>query len=176
MNLPNKITIFRIILIPFVVITLYYEYTVLSTILFIIASLSDALDGYIARKYKLITDLGKILDPVADKLLVYSVLLVLVYLNRISFIFVIILLMRDLLVDAIRNVAASKGEVIAANMAGKIKTVTQMVSIIFLMLNNYPFTLFTDVRIDKILFFISVVLSVISGFIYAKNAKKYFKN
>lgn len=139
MNLPNKLTVFRIILIPFFVVFMqpfcdeWGHYAAL--IVFIIASLTDMLDGKIARKYNLVTNFGKLMDPLADKLLVNIALLCLMDQDLLPAIVVIIIIARDFIINAFRMLAASNDRVIAADMWGKVKTVTQMVMVIALLLH-----------------------------------------
>ena len=133
MNLPNKLTLWRIILVPFFVAALLIPFplhTIVALVLFIAASITDMLDGRIARKRNLITDFGKFADPLADKIVVLAALLCFVQNGWCDCIAVIIVLFREFTVTSIRLIAAAKGEVIAANIWGKVKTVTQMVAII----------------------------------------------
>jgi len=154
---------------------------------FIIASLTDMADGKIARKYNLITDLGKFLDSLADKILVISIMLGLVYLGRLSPILVMIIILREFAVSGLRMIAASKGEVIAARMIGKVKTVTQMVAIIYIMFepllirifgltyNGYPLETSAVTIIGDVLFGICVIMTIVSGIDYLIKGKKYLK-
>ena len=147
-------------------------------ILFVVGSATDAIDGKIARKYNLITDFGKFFDPLADKFLVNSALIFLACYGRIPALIIILMIGRDLAVDGIRFMAASKGEVIAANIFGKLKTVFQMVTIPFVMLNGFPFNyLFkehTYIFLD-VLLSITCAMSLISGFIYLYRGRKYIQ-
>ena len=133
MNLPNKLTILRIIFIPFFLVALYVDAIPggkwIALGLFIIAAATDALDGYIARKYNLVTNFGKFMDPLADKLLVSSAMIALIELNRISAIVVIVIIAREFIISGFRLVASDSGVVIAAGNLGKIKTVIQMVMV-----------------------------------------------
>jgi CDP-diacylglycerol--glycerol-3-phosphate 3-phosphatidyltransferase len=139
MNLPNKLTLLRIILIPVFIIVLMTGYYYISAVIFIVASATDALDGHIARKYNLITNFGKIMDPLADKLLVVSALICLVELGDVAGWMVIVILAREFTVTGLRAVAAAQGIVIAAGWSGKIKTVLQMIAVPALLLKNWPF-------------------------------------
>ena len=133
MNLPNKLTVGRIILVPLFVAALLIPFplhNIAALLIFIAASITDLLDGKIARKHNLITDFGKFADPLADKILVLSALLCFIQLGWCDCVAVIIVLFREFTVTSIRLIAAAKGEVIAANIWGKVKTVTQMVAII----------------------------------------------
>jgi len=132
MNLPNKLTLLRIILVPFVIAAIQIEFPfhhLAAGILFCIASITDALDGRIARRDNLITDFGKFADPLADKILVISVLVCFVKLGLCGAIPLIIIIFREFAVTSVRLVAAAKGKVIAANMWGKVKTVSQIIAI-----------------------------------------------
>ena len=133
MNLPNKLTVARILLVPFFVAALLIDFplnNLVALALFGAASLTDMFDGKIARKHGLITDFGKFADPLADKILVISALLCFVQLGLCDCVAVIIVLFREFVVTSIRLIAAAKGKVIAANMWGKVKTVTQIVAIV----------------------------------------------
>ena len=133
MNLPNKLTVGRIILVPLFVAALLIPFplhNIAALLIFIAASITDLLDGKIARKHNLITDFGKFADPLADKILVLSALLCFIQLGWCDCVAVIIVLFREFTVTSVRLIAAAKGEVIAANIWGKVKTVTQMVAII----------------------------------------------
>ena len=140
MNLPNKLTTFRVILIPFFVFFLLAPYfegygNYIALVIFIVASLTDFLDGKIARKYNLVTNFGKFMDPLADKLLVCSALICLIALDRIPAWIVIVIISREFIISGFRLIAAENGVVIAANYWGKFKTVSQMIMIILLILN-----------------------------------------
>lgn len=198
MNLPNKITISRLIIAVIMIFFAVFPWanvgasSILTTlgntgftildlilaILFVVGSSTDAIDGKIARKYNLITDFGKFFDPLADKFLVNSALIFLACYGRIPALIIILMIGRDLAVDGIRFMAASKGEVIAANIFGKLKTVFQMVTIPFVMLNGFPFNyLFkehTYIFLD-VLLSITCAMSLISGFIYLYRGRKYIQ-
>ncbi|MBQ4339728.1 MAG: CDP-diacylglycerol--glycerol-3-phosphate 3-phosphatidyltransferase, partial [Firmicutes bacterium] len=139
MNLPNKLTILRMVLIPVFMIFLMMGFSYVAAVIFIVASLTDALDGHIARKYNLITNFGKIMDPLADKLLVTAALLCLVQLGHVAAWMVFVILAREFLIVSLRAVAASQGIVIAASKWGKLKTISQMAAVILLLLENWPF-------------------------------------
>ena len=176
MNLPNKLTIFRVILIiPFVLlllgsvnhwawymvifhgITEYIDY--IAVAIFIIASFTDMLDGKIARKYNLVTNFGKFMDPLADKLLVCSALICLVEMGRLSAWIVIIIIAREFIISGFRLVASDNGVVIAASYWGKFKTVSQMTMVVLLLLNiKHPFF----VVLSNIFVWIAVILTVVS--------------
>lgn len=141
MNLPNRLTLLRVILIPVFVFFLMskdgndWQYTIIAFIVFIIASLTDTLDGYLARKYQLITNFGKFMDPLADKLLVCSALICFIELNRLPAWIVLIIIAREFAISGFRLVASDVGIVIAASKWGKAKTVTQMITVMLLILN-----------------------------------------
>lgn len=133
MNLPNKLTVGRIVLVPFFVALMLIDFPLnhlAALLIFIIASLTDLFDGKIARKRNLVTDFGKFADPLADKILVLSALLCFIQNGYCDCVAVIIVLFREFAVTSIRLIAASKGKVVAANIWGKVKTVTQMIAII----------------------------------------------
>lgn len=164
MNLPNKLTLFRIILIPFFVFFLFTgcvgeagKYIALG--IFAVASLTDLFDGKIARKYNLVTNFGKFMDPIADKLLVSSALISFVGLNRLKAWIVIILIAREFIISGFRLVASDSGIVLAASWCGKFKTAFQMIMCILLIINiqNNVFTV-----INNVFIYISLALSVIS--------------
>ncbi|MBQ6060759.1 MAG: CDP-diacylglycerol--glycerol-3-phosphate 3-phosphatidyltransferase [Clostridia bacterium] len=139
MNLPNKLSIIRVALIPVIVILLYQQSDacrIIAGALFIIASLTDFLDGFIARKYNLVTNFGKFIDPVADKLLVLTTLIMLLHRGQMEAWIIIIILCRELAVDGLRLVAVTQGKVIAASPFGKIKTTCQMIMITAAILLN----------------------------------------
>ena len=129
MNLPNKLTIGRVIAVPFFIVLYMTGYYLPALIVFILASLTDMLDGKIARKYDLVTNFGKIMDPLADKILVYSAFCLMVGDGLIPAWMLIIILAREFMMAGMRTVAASEGIVIAADMSGKIKTVLQMIAV-----------------------------------------------
>ncbi|MDO4830470.1 MAG: CDP-diacylglycerol--glycerol-3-phosphate 3-phosphatidyltransferase [Clostridia bacterium] len=181
MNLPNKLTIGRITLVPFFVAALLIDFplnNLAALIIFAAASITDMLDGKIARKQNLVTDFGKFADPLADKILVLAALLCFVQNGYCDCVAVIIILFREFSVTSIRLIAASNGKVVAANIWGKIKTVSQMIAIIAIMLmqfiiditqltNSYSPDIFTAFwSIGEILLWISTVFAVISGIIY----------
>ena len=141
MNLPNKLSVLRIALVPLLVLLMYQTNEVchwLSILVFAAAAFTDFLDGHIARKQHIVTDFGKFLDPVADKLLVLSALIMLCHQDLMVTFVVIIILARELLVDGLRMIAVGKGKVIAAGKLGKIKTVSQIVLVLWLMVLRTP--------------------------------------
>ena len=160
MNLPNKLTLIRMALVPVFLLLFYAPFgaaKILALIVFIAASLTDMADGYIARRDNMITDFGKFMDPLADKLLVSSALIALASVGRISGWIVCILIGREFVISGFRLVAADKGIVIAAGWWGKIKTVVQMVMIIVLLLGIPSWGKF-----ETILILASVILTIIS--------------
>ncbi len=194
MNLPNKITTFRMICVIFVVafLLLPINWTVIpylnigvnyliAWIIFLVASISDMVDGKIARKYNLITDYGKLMDPIADKMLVNSALIILSVVGpiRIPVICTVIMVARDIVVDAIRMNAVKKNKVIAANIFGKLKTVFQMVALIFVMINDFGLSdllsLPNYLKIGQILIYLATAMSFISGVIYVYQNRDLFR-
>lgn len=172
MNLPNKLTLGRIIAVPFFVFCYIKGFSIAALILFILASLTDMLDGKIARKYNLITNFGKIMDPLADKILVYAAFAIMVADGTIPSWTLIIILCREFLVAGVRTVAASEGIVIAADMAGKIKTVLQMFAVPCLIIKDMHIILYYA---SYILFYASLIMTVVSGANYCIKNKQVFK-
>lgn len=207
MNTPTKITFSRIIAIVIMIIGLFVLYIIGLVnpefvipnipntginwlyfglfLFFLIASFTDYLDGHLARKNNQVTDFGKFLDPVADKLLINSMVIFLIVPasyapGQMSFSIwcAILLVARDIVVDALRFVAANKGVVIAANIFGKLKTVLEMVAICFVLLNGWPFIYFDaswPVRIADIFVYLATIASVVSGAIYVIKYRHVFK-
>ncbi|MGG4034559.1 CDP-diacylglycerol--glycerol-3-phosphate 3-phosphatidyltransferase [Paenibacillus cisolokensis] len=180
MNLANKITLARIFLVPIIMFFLLinlnlgslkfedYSITVnqiVAALIFIIAASTDGLDGYIARKNKIITNLGKLLDPLADKLLVAAVLISLVEMDKLDAWIAIIIISREFAVTGLRQIALLEGTVLAASKWGKWKTGVQITMIIALLLNNFPFA-FLDFRFDLIASWAAALITVYSGFDY----------
>ncbi|MBQ4307669.1 MAG: CDP-diacylglycerol--glycerol-3-phosphate 3-phosphatidyltransferase [Lachnospiraceae bacterium] len=162
MNLPNKLTVLRVLMIPFFVLFMLLPAAgkygnIVALVLFIAASLTDMLDGKIARKYNLITDFGKFMDPLADKMLVSSALICLVALDRIPAWIVIVIISREFIISGFRLIAADNGVVIAASRWGKIKTVFQMIMVILMILNLPALSAVTD-----IVMWIALILTVVS--------------
>lgn len=173
MNLPNKITIIRVIAVPFFVVLFNLNYAFPAAILFCIASATDALDGYIARKRGLVTNFGKIMDPLADKIIVIAAFILLVQSGKIPGWMIIVILAREFIVAGLRTVAAVDGIVIAAGIWGKLKTATQMLAIPFLIVDNWPFEMI-GIPIDQILLWLCVALTVISGIEYIYKNRRIF--
>lgn len=195
MNTPNKLTMFRIFLTVVIVAVLLFPFSamginvtqlfinesividiryLIAGVLFIIASLTDAIDGHIARKYNLITDFGKLMDAVADKILVNAVLIILTAQGFIHPIIPVVIILRDTFVDSIRMVASSKGKVIPAGKLGKVKTATMMVGLVLTLFYNMPFELW-NLRIADFLLILATIFSVISGIQYYNANKEFFK-
>lgn len=192
MNLPNKITFLRIFLTILIVIILVFPFDAvgltatklfinesivvdikyfIAGALFILAALTDFLDGYIARKYNLITDLGKMLDAIADKFLVNSVLIILSSQGLIHPIIPVIVVTRDTVVDIIKMIVGSKKAVVAAIKSGKFKTTFLMLGIILTLFNNLPFELI-NIKVSDVLLIIATVLSIYSGMQYYQMNKE----
>ncbi len=180
MNIPNKITLSRICLIPIFILILsipfdWGEWNIGTTtlpishfvagIIFLIASLTDWLDGYYARKYHLVTNMGKFLDPLADKLLVSAAFILLVEMGLAPAWIVIIIISREFAVTGLRLVAAGEGIVLAASNMGKLKTVSQISAIAFLLLHNFPFS-YVGIPIDMLFLYIALILTAWSGIEY----------
>lgn len=176
MNLPNKLTILRVILIPFFVFFLLADFfgyagRIIALVIFCAASFTDFLDGYIARKYNLITNFGKFLDPLADKLLVCSALICFVELGQLPAWMVIIIIAREFMISGFRLVASDAGIVIAANYWGKFKTVSQMAMIILLLLDISVLR-----PITKIVTWIALILTVVSLVEYIRQNINVFRD
>ncbi|MED4601736.1 CDP-diacylglycerol--glycerol-3-phosphate 3-phosphatidyltransferase [Paenibacillus validus] len=180
MNLANRITLARIFLVPiimfFLLINVKFPHVrieqftitynqIIAALIFIIAASTDSLDGYIARKRKLVTNLGKLLDPLADKLLVSAVLISLVEMDKLDAWIAIVIISREFAVTGLRQIALLEGTVMAASKWGKWKTATQITAIIALLINNFPFA-FIDFRFDLVASWIAAIITLYSGFDY----------
>ncbi|AIF43693.1 CDP-diacylglycerol--glycerol-3-phosphate 3-phosphatidyltransferase [Virgibacillus sp. SK37] len=180
MNIPNRITISRILLIPIFILLLSLplnwgnweigestlpiaDFT--AALLFILASVTDWVDGYYARKYNLVTNLGKFLDPLADKLLVSAALILLVEMGFAPAWVVIIIISREFAVTGLRLVAAGEGSVLAAGNMGKLKTATQMIAIAALLLHNFPFS-FIGFPFGTLMLYVALFFTIVSGVDY----------
>lgn len=174
MNLPNKLTIFRVILIPFFIVALLVPGIPagnwIALAIFIVASLTDLLDGKIARKYNLVTNFGKFMDPLADKLLVCSALICLVELSRIPSWMVVIIIAREFTISGFRLIAADNGVVIAASYWGKFKTTFQMIAVCLMIADIPALSLLTT-----IITWIAVILTVVSLVDYLVKNKDVMK-
>ena len=190
MNLPNKLTVGRIIAVPFFILAYMTEHFLLTLIIFVLASITDLLDGKIARKQNLITNFGKIIDPLADKVLVYSAFCLMVADGTVPAWMLIVILAREFIVAGVRTVAASEGIVIAADMGGKIKTVLQMIAVPLLLLVNaagepvyylpsdgVPSTSINWISLlAQIALWASLIMTVYSGASYIINNRKVFSS
>jgi CDP-diacylglycerol--glycerol-3-phosphate 3-phosphatidyltransferase len=177
MNLANKITLARIVLVPIflVIISIKIQYgQFVAAVVFILAASTDGLDGYFARKRKEVTILGKFMDPLADKLLITAALIALVELHTISAWVAFIIIGREFVVTGLRAVAAVEGEVMAASKLGKIKTISQIVAIVFLFIHDFPFDVW-NIPIGKFSMGVAVFFTVWSGFDYFRNARHVLK-
>lgn len=192
MNTPNKLSVARLISVPLFIIIylfpygqfgisipsysiLWTEISVLDIVCFLFfvgASLTDMLDGHIARKYHLITTFGKFIDPIADKALVNSSMILLTMSGRMNIVLLLIMILRDTFVDGVRMVAAGNNKVVAASYWGKAKTVTQMVGISLILLNN-PFFTALNFPLDQVLMYLATFFSVVSGIKYIIACKDY---
>ena len=192
MNLPNKITIGRIILSVLILIMLlvpwyslafeWPEYLignvtvnikyVIVGVLFLIASLSDFLDGYLARKNNMVTDFGKVADAIADKILVNGLLIILAYERIISVIIPVVIITRDIVVDSCKMISGNKGKVVAASILGKLKTICMMCGVTLILFYNLPFELINFPLAD-IFLIVATLLSVISGCQYYYNSREF---
>lgn len=177
MNLANKLTLIRIILVPVFMFVLlikmpYGEF--ISAGIFILAAITDGLDGYVARKRNQVTKLGKLMDPLADKLLVTAALVSLVEMRALAAWVAFIIIGREFLVTGIRAVAAGEGIIISASKLGKYKTVTQIVAIVATMINNYPFALI-NFPFQSIAMVIAVFFTIVSGVDYFMKAGPLIK-
>ena len=192
MNLPNKLTVFRIILVPIMIFVwlfpyeqfnfMFYEFNfgpvslsslnIVVLVIFALASITDMLDGMIARKYNMITTFGKFADPIADKLLVNTTLIIMVSKHLIPVLPVVIMLGRDIIVEGCRMIASKNGVVVAAGYLGKLKTVSQMITIILVLLNNLPFELY-GIPMASIVLWFATLTSVMGGYSYFIQLKDY---
>lgn len=188
MNLPNRITLARIFMIPLLLVFLLIDVEWLShaivigsyvlpvnqliaALLFIIAASTDGIDGYIARKYNLVTNLGKLLDPLADKLLVTGVLIALVGMGKCDVWIAVVIISREFAVTGLREVALLEGSVIAASSWGKAKTITQIIAISAVLLNNFPFE-WLHVPFAEYALWAAAVITIYSGIDYFVKNKK----
>ncbi len=193
MNLPNKITMARIFLSLFIIILLIFPFDAagitvptlfinesivvdiryfIAGVLFVIASLTDFIDGYLARKYNQVTDFGKMIDAIADKVLVNSILIILASTGFISAIIAVIIVVRDIVVDSIKMIAGNKGNVVSAIKSGKLKTTCLMIGLTLTLFYNLPFELL-NLRVADAFLVIATILSVVSAVQYYVMNKKY---
>ena len=192
MNLPNKITIIRIILaIAMIVLLLIPWYNlgiefpnyvinneilnlkyVLAGIIFLVASLTDFIDGYLARSRNMVTDFGKVADAIADKILVNGLLIILAYDRLIPVVVPVIIITRDIIVDSCKMISGNKGKVVAASFLGKAKTMCMMIGLTLVLFNNLPFA-FLNIPVANFLILVATLLSVISGCQYYYNSREF---
>ncbi len=193
MNIPNKITICRIALSIMLLIIMIFPIDkvgisfpefqlagkliidskyLICGVIFLIASLTDFLDGHLARKYNMVTDMGKVLDAIADKILVNGVLIILAVEGFIPAIIPVIIVSRDIIVDSIKMVAGRKSGAVGASKAGKIKTACMLTGIVLLFFYDLPFSLM-NIHVSKVIIIIATILSIISGIQYYTKNKKY---
>ena len=167
MNIANKLTLSRMIMVPFFLVAVYFEkdsqVLPISAIIFAVASFTDFLDGYLARKYNLITDFGKFMDPLADKVLVVAALAVLVEMNLIPAWMIVLIITREYAVSILRAIAANTGQVSAASQGGKAQTVSQIIAVLMLLLN---------IKYGIYVMWIAVILTFVSGMDYLMKNKK----
>ena len=178
MNLPNKLTCFRVVLIPFFVFFMMAPFfegygNYIALVIFIVASLTDLLDGKIARKYHLVTNFGKFMDPLADKLIVCSAMICLIQTGQLAAWIVIIIISREFIISGFRLIASDNGVVIAASYWGKFKTTFQMLMVIALIL-NLPYTWFQ--ALGTVLIYVSLALTIISLIDYIVKNKDVLKD
>ena len=195
MNLANKITLSRVVLSIVIMILLLFPFDqvgidlpsylvhgnilvqlkyIVAGVLFIIASLTDFVDGRVARKYNMVTDFGKMVDAISDKMLTNSLLVILACQGMIAPVLAVIFIMRDTIVDAIKMIVGNKGHAVAAIGVAKWKTATLMIGLVFTLFYNLPFELI-GIRISDVFLIISAVLSVVSGFKYYMLARPYIE-
>ena len=177
MNLPNKITLARVLLIPIFMIVLLSNFpnsSYIAALIFTIASATDGLDGHIARSRNQVTTFGKFVDPLADKLLVSTALICMIQLGKVPAWIVVIIIAREFTITGFRIIAASEGITIAASPLGKIKTITQLIAIIAILINNYPFRLI-NFPFDRVMLYLALIFTVISGVDYIYRNKEVLK-
>ena len=176
MNLPNKLTIGRIVAVPIFIVMYVMKLYYAAFALFILASVTDLFDGMLARKNNQVTNFGKIMDPLADKILVYSALCLFVQNGVIGAWMLIIILFREFIVSGIRIIASGDGKDVAAGFSGKVKTALQMVAVPLLILSQALPEITIISRIGYVIFILSLVMTVYSGVIYVMNSEDYFRS
>lgn len=192
LNLPNKITVTRIVLSVIILILLVVPWYnlgvefpsylvnneildlkyIIAGILFIIASLTDFVDGKIARSRNMVTDFGKMADAIADKILVNGLLIILAYDRMLPIVVPVVIITRDIIVDSCKMVCGNKGKVVAASFLGKAKTMCMMIGLALTLFNNIPFT-FINIPVDSLLILVATILSIVSGCEYYAKTKPY---
>ncbi|HEY4536827.1 MAG TPA: CDP-diacylglycerol--glycerol-3-phosphate 3-phosphatidyltransferase [Erysipelothrix sp.] len=192
MNIANKLTVFRIILIPVIVLIELFPYNhfgieisyvtidsviltykqIAVAVLFAVAAITDFIDGHLARSRNMITTFGKFLDPIADKLLVNTLFILFATSGRIPVVPVLIMIWRDTIVDAIRMLLSQKGMVMSAGNLGKVKTASQMITIVLILINNLPFELY-NIPVADIMLWFSTLMSVMSGASYLIQSRSF---
>jgi len=190
MNIPNRLTLIRLLFVPVIVFFAIFPFAqfnivfgyimidfvsvpvvnLIILVLFVIASFTDFLDGYLARKHNLVTTFGKFVDPLADKLLVNTLFILFAYQGIIPVLAVLIMIWRDTAIEGVRMIAARNGVTIAAAFLGKVKTVTQMITIVLYLVSNLPFEL-VQLPIHELMLWFTVTISVVSGISYFLQAK-----
>lgn len=174
MNLPNKLTLARMIAVPFFIVAFLLGAYPVALVLFIAASVTDYFDGKIARSQNLVTNFGKIMDPLADKILVYSALCLFIETDSIEAWMLIIILAREFIVAGMRTVAASEGRVLAAGMSGKIKTVLQMIAVIVMMAGLWFSEIIPIFTVGYYIFIASLIMTIYSGCEYVYQNRDVF--
>lgn len=192
LNLPNKITIARILLSIIMIIILLIPWSelgidvlkftvnneplsliqIIAGVIFIVASLTDFVDGYLARSRNLVTDFGKVADAIADKILVNGLLIILSYYRLIPILIPVVIITRDTIVDSCKMISGNKGKVVAASWLGKAKTMCMMIGLSLTLFNNIPF-IFINLPVDEVLLLLATVLSVVSGCQYYYNSREF---
>jgi CDP-diacylglycerol--glycerol-3-phosphate 3-phosphatidyltransferase len=175
LSLPNGLTIIRVLVIPVILVLLFYPekiYPLITTLLFLLAAITDTLDGYLARRRGLVTTLGKFLDPLADKLLIVTALIALVPARGIPVWMVIVIVGREIAVTGLRGIAVSQGIVIAASQLGRYKTVFEVIAITFLILRRGYFAIDFNL-IGMVFLWIALVIAVVSGIDYFRKFLKW---
>ena len=192
LNLPNKITVARIILSIIMIVILllpWYEIGIkipefmvageilslkyiVAGIIFIVASLTDFVDGYLARSRNMVTDFGKVADAIADKVLVNGLLIVLAYDRLIPVVIPVVIIIRDIIVDSCKMISGNKGKVVAASWLGKAKTMCMMIGLSLTLFNNIPF-IFLNIPVAEFLLLIATILSIVSGVQYYSNSREF---
>lgn len=178
MNIANKLTLFRVILVPVFMVFLlggFKNGQYIATVIFIVASLTDMLDGHLARSRNLVTNFGKFMDPLADKILVSSALISFIELGKVPAWVVVVIIAREFIISGLRVLAASDGITIAASKLGKTKTITQLIAIISILINNWPFR-YINFPFDQVMIYVAMIATVVSGIDYIYKNRKVFSS